>query len=70
MPHGCTAAGARANCSQVVLSSNKCYLLQLWAAVGSAQVHFSSQPHAKKNGLPHLAPSPLTNPSHSFILVT
>ena len=66
MPHGCTAAGARANCSQVVLSSNKCYLLQLWAAVGSTQVHFSS--HAKKMGCPIWPP--LTNPSHSFILVT
>ena len=34
-----TAAGAR-KLLQVVLSSNKCYLLQLWAAVGSTKSFF------------------------------
>ena len=59
MPHGRTAAGARANCSRVVLSSNECYFMLMDRAMGQlwvAQCHFFRlMPDAKlqKNaGLP------------------
>jgi hypothetical protein len=66
-----TAAGARANCSQVVLSSNKCYFLLMDRAMGirgQRTSPFFVSPMQKK-WLPHLASSPRTNPSHSFQLV-
>ena len=39
MPHGHTAAGARANWSQVVLSSNESYFLLMDRALGSYGQH-------------------------------
>ena len=69
MPHG---HGCRRACKllQVVLSSNECYFLLMDRAMGSygqRTVSIFRLMSMQKNGLPHLAPNPLTHPSHSSI---